>query len=201
MLAALPAGDATAPLPADPGSALIAVLCDLLQLPASRNSGGTPGVSDEAAEASVDAVYDGLLGEDDLHAVHLLWALQAQLRASPELTDCSDLGTYLVKKYLPAVERPLFQAKPVLLIPPKNRRFLEFARVIGLARPELLAEFDPDADWAAGEGGGWGDGDDDGSDYDSDDNSTAAQMHRHFSKMEMFGIPIPGARDMLDEFD
>ena len=43
--------------------------------------------------------------------------------------------------------------------------------------------------------------DDDGSDSDSDDNSTAAQMHRHFSKMEMFGIPIPGARDMLDEFD
>ena len=27
------------------------------------------------------AVYDGLLGDDDLHAVHLLWALQALLLA------------------------------------------------------------------------------------------------------------------------
>ena len=29
-----------------------------------------------------------------------------------------------------------------------------------------------------------------GSDYDSDDNSTAAQMHRFFAKMESFGISL-----------
>ena len=68
-----------------------------------------------------------------------------------------------------------------------------------LAQSALLAEFDPDGDYAEDEGGGWGGGD--GSDYDSDDNSTAAQMHRHFSKMEMLGIPIPGARDMGDDSD
>ena len=104
--------------------------------------------------------------------MHLLWALQAQLRASPELADCSDIGKYLVTKYLPAVERSLLLDKPVQLIPPKNGRFLEFAHAIGLARSALLAEFDPDGDYAADEGGGWGGGD--GSDYDSDDNSTAA---------------------------
>ena len=34
-----------------------------------------------------------------------LWAVCAQLRALPELADCSDLAWYLAKKYAPAAER------------------------------------------------------------------------------------------------
>ena len=49
----------------------------------------------------------------------------------PELAHCSDLGAFIVKKYAPAAER----ARE--LVPSKNKRFAEFARVValGAARP------------------------------------------------------------------
>ena len=68
-----------------------------------------------------------------------LWAVCAQLRALPELADCSDLAWYLAKKYAPAAERA------GKLVPVKNKRFGELARVVALSQRELLAEFDPDA--------------------------------------------------------
>ena len=52
-----------------------------------------------------------------------LWAVCAQLRALPELADCSDLAWYLAKKYAPAAERA------GKLVPVKNKRFGELARV------------------------------------------------------------------------
>jgi hypothetical protein len=64
------------------GFALIAVLRDLLQLPASRSNGGAAGESLATAAASVAAVHDGLHGETDLHAVQLRCALSAELRAT-----------------------------------------------------------------------------------------------------------------------
>ena len=66
----------------DAGFALIAVLRDLLQLPASRSNGGAAGESLATAAASVAAVHDGLHGETDLHAVQLRCALSAELRAT-----------------------------------------------------------------------------------------------------------------------
>jgi len=47
----------------DAGFALIAVLRDLLMLPASRSNGGAAGESLATAAASVAAVHDGLHGE------------------------------------------------------------------------------------------------------------------------------------------
>ena len=71
--------------------------------------------------------HDGLHGETDLHTTQLLCALRAQLSACPELADCSDLGAFIVKKYAPAAERA------GELVPSKNKRFAEFARVVALA--------------------------------------------------------------------
>ena len=176
VLAAMPT---EGPLPSDAGLALIAVLRDLLQLPASKGNGGAPGESAAAAVESVAAAHDGLHGESNLHAVQLLCALCAQLSACPELADCSDLGAFIVKKYAPAAERA---GKLVTL---KNKRFAELARVVALAPRALYAEFDLDAEAEGESGGEW---DDDGSDYDSDDNTTSAQMHRHFAKMASAGI-------------
>jgi|SouAtlMetagenome_1021521.scaffolds.fasta_scaffold52889_1 hypothetical protein len=175
----------------DAGFALIAVLRDLLMLPASRSNGGAAGESLAAAAASVGAAHDGLHGETDLHAVQLVCALSAELRACPELADCSDLGAFIVKKYAPAAERA------GELVPSKNKRFAEFARVVALAPRALIAEFDLDSDLdsesdSEGEGGDeegfFGEGGFLGSDYDSDDNSTAAQVHRFFAKVEGLGI-------------
>ena len=42
----------------------------------------------------------------------------------PELAHCSDLGAFIVKKYAPAAERAR------KLVPSKNKRFAEFARVV-----------------------------------------------------------------------
>ena len=134
--------------------------------------------------------------------MHLLWALQAQLRASPELADCSDIGKYLVTKYLPAVERPLLLEKPVQLIPPKNGRFLEFARAIGLARsagrcllsstPTVTTQRTRAAAGAAATA-------------PTTTRTTTRRRRRctatRLHKMEMLGIPIPGARDMGDDSD
>ena len=66
--------------------------------------------------------------------------LSAELRAQPDLAHCSDLGAFVVKKYAPAVER----ARE--LVPSKNKRFAEFARVVALAPRALIAEFDLDPD-------------------------------------------------------
>ena len=177
----------------DAGLALVAVLRDLLQLPASRSNGGATGESEATAAASVAAVHDGLHGETDLHASQLCCALSAELRARPELAHCSDLGAFVVKKYAPAAER----ARE--LVPSKNKRFAEFARVVALAPRALIAEFDLDSDLdsesdSEGEGGDeegfFGEGGFLGSDYDSDDNSTAAQVHRFFAKVEGLGIDL-----------
>ena len=70
----------------------------------------------------------------------------------PELAHCSDLGAFIVKKYAPAAER----ARE--LVPSKNKRFAEFARVVALAPRALIAEFDLDSDLdsesdSEGEGG------------------------------------------------
>ena len=127
-------------------------------------------------------------GETDLHAVQLACALSAELRAQPELAHCSDLGAFIVKKYAPAAER----ARE--LVPSKNKRFAEFARVVALAPRALYAEFDPDAE-AEGESGG--EGGDCGSDYDSDDNTTSAQVHRFFAKVEGLGIDL--GEDMFSD--
>ena len=134
VLAALPT---EGPPPGDAGLALTAVLRDLLQLPASKGNGGAAGESAAVAVESVAAAHDGLHGETDLHAVQLLCALRAQLGACPELADCSDFGAFIVKKYAPAAERA------GELVPPKNKRFAEFARVVALAPRALHAEFDP----------------------------------------------------------
>ena len=100
------------------------------------------------------------------------------------------------EKYAPAVERAR------KLVPSKNKRFAEFARVVALAPRALIAEFDLDPDLdsesdSEGEGGDeegfFGEGGFLGSDYDSDDNSTAAQVHRFFAKVEGLGIDL-GAR-------
>ena len=72
-------------------------------------------------------------------------------------------------------------------MPPKNKRFAEFARVVALAPRALHAEFDPDAEAEGESGDEW---DDDGSDYDSDDNTTSAQMHRFFAKVASAGIDL-----------
>ena len=78
--------------------------------------------------------------------MQLACALSAELRAQPELAHCSDLGAFIVKKYAPAAER----ARE--LVPSKNKRFAEFARVVALAPRALIAEFDLDSD-SEGEGG------------------------------------------------
>ena len=114
-----------------------------------------------------------------------LWAVCAQLRALPELADCSDLASYLAKKYAPAAER---EGK---LVPVKNRRFGELARVVALSQRELLAEFDPDA--AASD-----ESDDEdvveglwaslADELDDDDRSAAAQALRHFAKLESMNV-------------
>ena len=154
-------------------------------------------MSAAAAAALVDAAYEGLHGEDDLHAEQLLWALCAQLRACPELADCSDLGVYLVKKYAPAA------ARSGKLEPVKNKRFAELARVVALAPRALLEEFEPEA-MAAGESDDES-VDDDGlpayltpegiwsalaDELDSDDESGCAQMLRFAAKLDSFGIPL-----------
>ena len=46
---------------------------------------------------------------------------------------CSDLGAFIVKKYAPAAERA------GELVPSKNKRFAEFARVVALAPRALYA--------------------------------------------------------------
>jgi hypothetical protein len=182
----------------DAGFALIAVLRDLLMLPASRSNGGAAGESEATAAASAAAAHDGLHGETDLHASQLCCALSAELRAQPELAHCSDLGAFVVKKYAPAVER----ARE--LVPSKNKRFAEFARVVALAPRALIAEFDLDSDLdsdsegeGGDEGGLFGEGGFLGSDYDSDDNSTAAQVHRFFAKVEGLGIDL--GEDMFSD--
>ena len=72
-------------------------------------------------------------------------------------------------------------------------------RVVALAPRALIAEFDLDSDLdsesdSEGEGGDeegfFGEGGFLGSDYDSDDNSTAAQVHRFFTKVEGLGIDL-----------
>jgi len=100
--------------------------------------------------------HDGLHGETDLHTTQLLCALRAQLSACPELADCSDLGAFIVKKYAPAA-----RARGRQLVPSKNKRFAEFARVVALAPRTLYAEFAPYAE-AEGESG------DEWDDYGSD---------------------------------
>ena len=104
-------------------------------------------------------------------------------------------------------------------MPSKSKRFTEFARVVALAPRALIAEFDLDSDLdtesdSEGEGGDeegfFGEGGFLGSDYDSDDNSTAAQVHRFFAKVDWWRVsasisaricsPIPGlnlARDKI----
>ena len=109
----------------------------------------------------------------------------AQLRARPELADCSDLASYLAKKYAPAAER---EGK---LVPVQNRRFGELARVVALSQRQLLAEFDPDA--AASD-----ESDDEdvveglwsslADELDDDDRSAAAQALRHFAKFESMNL-------------
>ena len=100
----------------------------------------------------------------------------------------------------PAVERAR------KLVPSKNKRFAEFARVVALAPRALIAEFDLDPDLdsesdSEGEGGDeegfFGEGGLLGSDYDSDDNSTAAQVHRFFAKVEGLGIDL--GEDMFSD--
>ena len=82
----------------------------------------------------------------------------------------------------------------------------EFARVVALAPRALIAEFDLDSDLdsesdSEGEGGDeegfFGEGGLLGSDYDSDDNSTAAQVHRFFAKVEGLGIDL--GEDMFSD--
>ena len=51
-----------------------------------------------------------------------------------------DLGAFIVKKYAPAAER----ARE--LVPSKNKRFAEFARVVALAPRALIAKFDLDSE-------------------------------------------------------
>ena len=82
-------------------------------------------------------------------------------------------------------------------MPSKSKRFTEFARVVALAPRALIAEFDLDSDLDSesdsegeGEEGFFGEGGFLGSDYDSDDNSTAAQVHRFFAKVEGLGIDL-----------
>ena len=140
----------------------------------------------------------GCTARQDLHAVQLVCALSAELRAQPELAHCSDLSAFFVKKYAPAVER----ARE--LVPSKNKRFAEFARVVALAPRALVAEFDLDSDLDSesdsegkGEEGFFGEGGFLGSDYDSDDNSTAAQVHRFFAKVEGLGIDL--GEDMFSD--
>ena len=184
--AALAASGLEELLPDDVTHALVAMLRDLLQLPTSKGNGGAPGLSADEAAACVDEAHEGLHGDYDLHQLQLLWALCAQLRACPALADCADLGAYIVKKYAPAA------ARAGKLVPAKNQRFAEFARVLALEECALYAEFDPDAE-AEGES------EDDGaadSDYNSDDNSADAQMHRFFSKVESLGVPL--CEDLAD---
>ena len=68
--------------------------------------------------------------------------LSAELRArNLPLAHCSDLGAFIVKtEYAPAAER----ARE--LVPSKNKRFAEFARVVALAPRALIAKFDLDSD-------------------------------------------------------
>ena len=91
-------------------------------------------------------------------------------------------------------------------MPSKSKRFTEFARVVALAPRALIAEFDLDSDLdsesdSEGEGGDeegfFGEGGFLGSDYDSDDNSTAAQVHRFFAKVEGLGIDL--GEDMFSD--
>ena len=89
-------------------------------------------------------------------------------------------------------------------MPSKNKRFAEFARVVALAPRALIAEFDLDSDLdsdsegeGGDEGGLFGEGGFLGSDYDSDDNSTAAQVHRFFVKVEGLGIDL--GEDMFSD--
>ena len=163
-----------------PGNALFAVLRDLLQLPASKSNGGAAGMEAEAAGALAAEATSQMGGSEQA-----LWAVCAQLRALPELADCSDLASYLAKKYAPAAER---EGK---LVPVKNRRFGELARVVALSQRELLAEFDPDAaasdesdDEDVGEGL-WSSLADELAD---DDRSAAAQALRHFAKLESMNL-------------
>ena len=124
--------------------------------------------------------------------------LSAELRArNLPLAHCSDLGAFIVEtEYAPAAER----ARE--LVPSKNKRFAEFARVVALAPRALIAEFDLDSD-SEGEGGdeeglfGEGQGGFLGSDYDSDDNSMTAQVHRFFAKVEGLGIDL--GEDMFSD--
>ena len=164
------------PHPYQVGFALTALLSDLLQLPASKAIGGAPGVSADAAADLVDAAYQGLHGDSDLHQLQLLWALRAQLRACLELADCADLGAYIVKKYAPAA------ARARKLVPAKNQRFAELARVLALGERALYAEFDPDA---MVEGESNDESGDVGPEYDSDD-----PYDRFFKKLESYGIPL-----------
>ena len=164
-----------------PGDALFAVLHDLLQLPASKSNGGAAGMEAEAAGALAAEASSQMGGSEQA-----LWAVCAQLRALPELADCSDLACYLAKKYAPAAER---EGK---LVPVKNRRFGELARVVALSQRQLLAEFDPDAaasdesdDEDALVEGLWSSLADE---LDDDDRSAAAQVLRHFAKFESMNV-------------
>jgi len=192
VLAALPDGAEALPRSSgvdvlrEPSYALNAVLRDLLQLPASKGNGGAAGM--EAAAAMALAAEASQMADcgGDLQAWQALWAVCAQLHACPELADCSDFGTYLAKKYAPAVVRE------EELIPAKNKRFGEFARVVALSSRELLAEFDPDTASASDES----DGDDEypwtalADELDDDDRGAVAQMLRHAAKLESMGSPF-----------
>ena len=77
------------------------------------------------------------------------------------------------------------------LIPAKNKRFGEFARVVALSPRELLAEFDPDAS-----GSDESDGDDEcpwtalADELDDDNRGAVAQILRHAAKLESMGSPF-----------
>ena len=79
-------------------------------------------------------------------------------------------------------------------------------RALPLAPRALIAEFDLRSDLdsesdSEGEGGDeegfFGEGGSLGSDYDSDDNSTTAQVHRFFAKVELEGLGIDLGEDRI----
>ena len=81
----------------------------------------------------------GCTARQDLHAVQLVCALSAELRAQPELAHCSDLGAFFVKKYAPAVERAreLVPSKTQALRRVRSRRRAGAARPRRRVRPRL----------------------------------------------------------------
>ena len=83
---------------------------------------------------------------------------------------------------------------------PSRRRALPLAPRALIAEFDLRSDLDSESD-SEGEGGDeegfFGEGGSLGSDYDSDDNSTTAQVHRFFAKVEGLGIDL--GEDMFSD--